>query len=252
MAMEAAERLEAELELLMAMYPRALSFSPTARELKYLSHSNEESNTGPPAILLLRLPDTYPMRGYPEIISATGRYKEDLRDATKAAFRSIRAPVGEEVLDALLLAFQDLVSSQDNSHQCESTKQSGSEESDAPTNRTIIIWLHHLLNTDKRRLALNPSIADPKISGVTKPGYPGVLIFSGESGVVGSHVLELRNQRWQAFQVRYDTDDDGAPSEIWRFKHGEGIREVASISDVAQSIINPQQREMFLGSIGVK
>ncbi|KAI1165634.1 hypothetical protein F5B18DRAFT_610475 [Nemania serpens] len=253
MATEAAERLEAELDLLLAMYPRTLSFSPKARELKYRSHCNEESSTRPPAILLLRLPDTYPLDGYPEIISAAGRYKEDLRAATKAAFSSIGAPAGDEVLDVLLLAFQDLVLSQDNSHQCEYAQQSESEGSDASHNRTIIIWLHHLLNTNKRRLALNPSMADPKISGVTKPGYPGVLIFSGERSVVNSHVLELRNQRWQAFQVRYDTDDGRAPpSEIWRFKHGVGICEVASMGDVAQSIVDPQHREVFLCSIGVK
>ncbi|KAI1200780.1 hypothetical protein F5X97DRAFT_70617 [Nemania serpens] len=62
----------------------------------------------------------------------------------------------------------------------------------------------------------------------------------------------MRKQKWQAFEVRYDTDDGGAPSEIWGFKHGVGIREVASMSDVAQSIVDPQQREIFLGSIGVK
>ncbi|KAI0544909.1 hypothetical protein F4679DRAFT_589015 [Xylaria curta] len=250
MEAEAAERFEAELELLLAMYPDSLSFSPKARELKYSHYGDDEASAKLHAVLLLRLPDTYPIDGSPEVISATGHYKEDLRSATKAAFGSIGAPAGEEVLDALLLAFKDLVSSQEDP--TETIGRPESQRTNALVNRTVIIWLHHLLNTNKRKLALNPSMAGSKVSGITKPGYPGVLIFSGERDAIESHVAELRNQRWQAFQVRYDTDDGGVLSEIWRFKHGEGIREVESMSDVAQSIIDSRQRELFLGSIGVK
>ncbi|KAI0479715.1 hypothetical protein F4859DRAFT_477098 [Xylaria cf. heliscus] len=255
MATEAAERLAAELDLLLAMYPDSLTFSPKARELKYSHCSDDEANAKPPAVLLLRLPDTYPLDGFPEAISATGHYKEDLRSATRATFCSIGAPAGEEVLDALLLAFGNLAGSQADSRRNATTQvtgQSASQTAVALANRTVIIWLHHLLNTNKRKLALNPSMADSKVSGVTKPGHPGVLVFSGERSAVESHVSELRSQRWQAFQVRYDTDDGGVPSEMWRFKHGEGIREVESMSDVTQSIVDPQQRGLFLSSMGVK
>ncbi|KAI0184466.1 hypothetical protein EV127DRAFT_516100 [Xylaria flabelliformis] len=255
METEAAERFEAELELLLAMYPESLSFSPKARELKYSHCSDDETRAKTPAILLLRLPDTYPLEGFPEVISATGHHKEDLRSATRAVFSSIGAPAGEEVLDALLLAFRDLATSQEDPRHNATTETIGKSEPQRTNplgNRTVIIWLHHLLNTNKRKLALNPSMAGSKVSGITKPGYPGVLIFSGERGAIESHVSELRNQRWQAFQVRYDTDDDGASSEIWRFMHGEGICEVESMSDIAKSIVDPKQRELFLGSIGVK
>ncbi|GAW17924.1 hypothetical protein ANO14919_073930 [Xylariales sp. No.14919] len=254
MATEAAERFGAELDLLLAMYPDSLGFSPKARELKY-SHRHDESSAKPPAVLILRLPDTYPLSGLPEVISATGHYREDLRSATKAAFCSIGAPAGEEVLDALLLAFRDLVSSQESLHRNTALQEASrpkSSETNVPANRTVIIWLHHLLNTNKRKLALNPSMVGSDISGITKPGHPGVLIFSGESSAVESHVVELRNQRWQAFQIRYDTDNAGAPSEIWQFKHGAGICEVGAMSDVAQSIVDPALKEVFLGSIGVK
>ncbi|KAI1151228.1 hypothetical protein F4825DRAFT_369851 [Nemania diffusa] len=254
MATEAAERCEAELALLLAMYPESLSYSSQARELKY-SHCDDISSGKPAAVLLLRLPDSYPLDGSPEVISATGHNKEDLRSAAKAAFCSIGAPVGEEVLDVLLLAFKDLVSSQEDLGLLATTQSSGQSELETrnvPANRTVIIWLHHLLNTNKRKLALNPRIADAKISGVTKPGYPGVLIFSGERSAVDSHVLDLRNQKWQAFQIRYDTDDGRVPSETWQFKHGAGIYEVESMSDVAQSIVSPQQKEIFLSSIGIK
>ncbi|KAI1288532.1 hypothetical protein F5Y03DRAFT_88484 [Xylaria venustula] len=251
MATEAAERFDAELDLLLAMYPESLSFSPKARELKYV-HLDDESSAKSPAVLTLRLADTYPLAGFPEVISATGHDKEDLRSATKAVFSSIESPAGEEVLDALLLVFRDLISSRESSHQNATVQRSEFSGTDTPANRTVIIWLHHLLNTNKRKLALNPSLGGMNISGVTKPGHPGVLVFSGEKSAVDSHVLELRNQKWQAFQIRYDTDNEGVPSEIWQFTHGTGICEVGSMSDVAQSIVDPQLKEVFLGSIGVK
>ncbi|KAI3333232.1 hypothetical protein F4824DRAFT_503267 [Ustulina deusta] len=254
MATQAAERFGAELDLLLAMYPESLSFSPEARELRY-SHCGGDSSAKSPAVLMLRLPETYPLDGFPDVISATGHDKEDLRSATKAVFRSIGAPAGEEVLDVLLLAFRDLAVSRESPRQNTTLQATGQSELrgvDALANRTVIIWLHHLLNTNKRKLALNPSMAGSKISGVTKPGYPGVLVFSGERSAVESHVLELRSQRWQAFQIRYDTDNDGVPSEIWQFKHGAGICEVGSMSDVAQSIVDPQLKQVFLGSIGIK
>ncbi|KAI0406444.1 hypothetical protein F4802DRAFT_557594 [Xylaria palmicola] len=251
---EAAERLEAELDLLLAMYPESLSFSPKARELKY-SQGDDEPGARRPAVLLLRLPDNYPLEGFPEVISATGHDREDLRSAAKAAFGSAGATAGEEVLDTLLLAFNDLVSSREGPHQSravQTPRQPESAGANALANRTVIIWLHHLLNTNKRKLALNPSTDGSNIVGLTKPGYPGVLLFSGERGAVASHVSELRNQRWQAFQIRYDTDDSGAQSDIWLFAHGAGIREVESMSDATRAIEDPQQREVFLASIGVK
>ncbi|KAI0521868.1 hypothetical protein F5B22DRAFT_594411 [Xylaria bambusicola] len=254
MEVEAAERFQAELDLLLAMYPDSLSFSAKGRELKY-SHWGDESGTKSPAVLTLRLPDTYPLVGFPEVVSATGHYKEYLRSPTQAVFSSTEAPPGEEVLDVLLLAFRDLVSSREGPSQkatVQATRETESQGMSELANRTVIIWLHHLLNTNKRKLALNPSMAASRVSGVTKPGYPGVLVFSGETSAIESHVLELRNQRWQAFQIRYDTDNEGVPSEIWRFKHGVGISEVESMSDVAQSIVDPQHREVFLNSIGVK
>ena len=254
MQAEAAERFEAELDLLLAMYPDSLGFSAKGRELKY-SHYDDELNSRSPAVLILRLPDTYPLARFPEVVSAAGHHKEDLRSATQAAFCSTATPSREEVLDVLLLAFRDLASSQESPDHNATTQAAGQSEPgeiSVRVNRTVIIWLHHLLNTNKRELALNPSMVATAISSVTKPGYPGVLIFSGERSAVESHVLELRNQRWQAFQIRYDTDNEEGPSEVRQFKHGAGIREAGSMSDVAQTIVDPHQKEVFLGSIGVK
>ncbi|KAI0390149.1 hypothetical protein F5Y17DRAFT_446011 [Xylariaceae sp. FL0594] len=252
------DRLQVELDLLFAMYPDTLTFLPKERELRF-SYPDEETKPGRTPILLLRLPDSYPLRGFPEVLSAIGCFKEDLRSQTIDAFRSIEIPEGEEVLDALILSFCDLISSRKQAHEGRidgSTRQSCPGESTGPANRTVVIWLHHLLNTNKRKLALNPFIAGAAISGITKPGYPGVMIFSGEESAVDLHVMELRNQRWQAFQIRYDDAGDfsnrGKPREVWRFKHGTGIREVESMSDVVQGILDLEKRDVFIHCIGVK
>ncbi|GAW25296.1 hypothetical protein SAMD00023353_0402000 [Rosellinia necatrix] len=54
-------------------------------------------------------------------------------------------------------------------------------------------------------------------------GAPKALLVA-----VQAHVAELRSQlRGGLFQVRYDTDgddDDGAPAEAWRLRHGAGVR----------------------------
>ncbi|KIW19894.1 hypothetical protein PV08_00469 [Exophiala spinifera] len=105
-----------------------------------------------------------------------------------------------------------------------------------PPSKTVIIWLHHLLATSKRKLAVSqphvnsnsnsnsttktakakakptsaspPSVSASTISGMTKPGYPGILLFSGPRDLVDAHVKELKDLNWQAFSKRYDSDED--------------------------------------------
>ncbi|CAJ2512139.1 Uu.00g077640.m01.CDS01 [Anthostomella pinea] len=248
---EAAARLEAELELLLAMYPDAITFSSRARELRY-SHPTNAPGLKATATLVLRLPDAYPVRDFPEVISAVGSRKEDLRSVTKTAFEKPDVAPGEEVLDALVLCFQELLSPQDSPPEQAVPHPTPLSPGRDVRPKTVIIWLHHLLNTNKRKLALSPSMSDSGIVGVTKPGYPGVLVFSGPGAIVDSHVSELRHQKWQAFEVRYDTDDESETKSTWRFSHDKGIREVESMSDVVQAILEPEHRELFLSSIGVK
>lgn len=260
MAHDGADRLAIELELLQAMYPEAISFSPKVREVRYV-HGPLASGTSTAAgTLLLRLPDLYPTEGVPEVLLASGPQKEDLRSSTMDAIANSGLSPGEEVLDAIVLSFQDLLSSraawlreEDRDGNLRKPRQSGEGELDDNEFRTVVIWLHHLLNTNKRKLALNPMITNHRINGMTKPGYPGVFVFSGPKSSVDTHVSELRSQRWQAFQVRYDSENDAdLGNRNWSFEHGTGIREVESMSDLTQGILNAGQREIFLNTVGVK
>jgi hypothetical protein len=96
-------RLETELELLEAMYPDQTHYDPKSRELKF-SHNDHAS-------LLLRLPESYPELGLPDLISATDAAKDDLRTRVKYAVTKLELAEGEEVLDAIVAAFQQVVES---------------------------------------------------------------------------------------------------------------------------------------------
>ncbi|KAL2429953.1 hypothetical protein ABEF95_013460 [Exophiala dermatitidis] len=274
---EAAERLEAELSLLQAMYPGAMSYDPKSREVHYTSTLTSTSAytlattaTAPSSsapTLTLRLPDMYPIKGVPEVIAARDRAKNDIRNRTKRALEESGLTGNDggegsaEVLDQIIEVFEfvaaaasaasaSAVPNGDGDDGREGTrsesKTSTSITDDGlgidvpvadttsdirdpqpdirPPTKTVIIWLHHLLALSKRKLAVTPSTtahthtttgtlssssSSSGISGLTKPGYPGIMIFSGPRDLVDAHVAQLKGLNWQAFQVRYDSDEDG-------------------------------------------
>ena len=238
-------RLETELELLEAMYPDQTHYDPNSRELKFANDRH--------ASFLLRLPETYPESGLPDIILATDATKNDLRAQTKIAVGELGLTEGEEALDAIIAAFQQLLESASSlSTPIEQNGSPTASASDASyTPKTVIVWLHHLLNTNKRKLALSPPPSTPPVSGLTKPGYPGVLVYSGPSSSVTEHVNLLKAQNWQAFQVRYEED------EVWQFAHGTGVKEVESMSEIVKGVevedgLSSKRKEEFLKAVGIK
>lgn len=243
-------RLATEIELLEAMYPGQAHYSPKSRELKFTHDSH--------ASLLLRLPENYPESGSPDIISAVDASRNDVRAQTKDAVKELSLVSGEEALDAIIAAFQQILetaASQSDARTQASNKHSHpiSEQDTSTTPKTVIIWLHHLLNTNKRKLALSPT----SLSGLTKPGYPGILVYSGPSKAVTEHVTVLKAQNWQAFNVRYEE------TEEWTFAHGKGVREVETMAEVAKGVEcaghgseiekrGRKQKEEFLKAVGIK
>ncbi|EHY52963.1 hypothetical protein HRR83_006204 [Exophiala dermatitidis] len=264
---EAAERLEAELSLLQAMYPGAMGYDPKSREVHYTSTLTSTSAytlattaTAPSSsapTLTLRLPDTYPIKGVPEVIAARDGAKHDIRNRTKRALESgsisAEESGGGEVIDQIIEVFESVAAAASASAVPDGDGDGGREGTRSesktstsitddglgidvpvadttseirdpqpdirPLTKTVIIWLHHLLALSKRKLAVNPTVqtgppslslssSASGISGLTKPGYPGIMIFSGPRDLVDAHVAQLKRLNWQAFQVRYDSDDD--------------------------------------------
>lgn len=251
------ERLHNELELLEAMYPGCIAFDSRSRELKYSPTS--EGNSLTKGMLVLRLPDHYPAKGLPDIITAKDAKGLDARTQVSSAFSELAVIEGEEALDAFILAFQDFVNESARDSPPQDTAIITSAEDSKQLRKTVVIWLHHLLNTNKRKLALSPGLDGGSVSGLTRPGYPGVMVFSGPKDAVDSHVAELRSQRWQAFQVRYDSEQDGNHGGddvdddlAWGFEHSTGVREVESLGEMAQGIVQAEHRETFLRVMGLK
>jgi hypothetical protein len=235
-------RLGLEIELLNAMYPEQASYDSKARELKFTQDG---------ALLQLRLPESYPESGFPDVIAANDARKSDIRTRTKAEVKELGLIEGEEALDAIIAAFQQVLESGDNARL---HLQDASETAQqANSSRTVIIWLHHLLALTKRKLALSPT----NLSGITKPGYPGIMIFSGPSPAVIEHVNTLKAENWQAFQVRYEEH------ELWKFAHGKGVKEVETMAEVVKGVElsdmknevkekGTKQKEEFLKAVGIK
>jgi hypothetical protein len=236
-------RLEMELELIEAMYPEQASYISKAREFKFTQQG---------ALLQLRLPESYPEAGLPDVIAANDTSKNDLRAVTKAAISELSLSEGEEALDAIIAAFQQVL---ENNQSAQDATQGALSVDKAlsDTSKTVIIWLHHLLALNKRKLALSPS----DISGITKPGYPGIMIFSGPSSAVAEHVNTLKAENWQAFQVRYEEE------ELWQFAHGKGVKEVETMAEVVKEFQlldgkknniekGNKQKQEFLQAAGIK
>ena len=235
------ERLHLELELLTSMYPDTLQFNEKSRELTF-SSTQEATDK-----MVLRLDPTYPLEGRPQILSARSRDGRDIREAIKSTIsRLCREMTTQEdtnpgeILDAVLAEFVEII----QANETDGNTYKGETAIEAvEASKTVVIWLHHLLATSKRKLALHPSSNATQIQGLTKPGYPGVLVFSGTKSAVDEHVNELKTQNWQAFAIRYEE------AERWHFN--EGIQEVETMAGAVQ-LIEEGRREVFLKVIGVK
>jgi mannose-6-phosphate isomerase-like protein (cupin superfamily) len=223
--------IDDEIALLQSMYPDEVTYDSKASQFTFKRGQGK---------LVLRLPGIYPKESLPDIIAATGREGVDVRAAAKGIIE--RQSRGEACLDAILIDFIELFESEESNgsnDENDASKNESSLQTARLRSKTMIIWLHHLLATGKRKLAINSQAS--QINGITKPGYPGVMIFSGPADVVEEHVHLLKQQRWQAFQVRYEED------EVWSFAHGPGIIEVESMGDVVADIeMNGEQRDTFM------
>jgi hypothetical protein len=229
--MTISDAFEDELALLENMYPEAIRFDNKASQLDFTHNKSSFS---------LRIPADYPVTSLPETLSAAGSRKQDLRDVIQELIR--QQEKGEPCLDSIIEEFMALVDNSDatikgSGEGTESFQATNSTEDNKK--RTVIIYLHHLLALSKRKLALNPSTQASAISGITKPGYPGVLVFSGSAEAIDEHVGELKGINWQAFQVRMDV------GEGWEFKHGGGIIEVETMAEVVSELGEGRKKDFL-------
>lgn len=190
--------------------------------------------------MVLRLEDDYLTNGRPIVLSASVGKRDISGEVKKQLLQEYEA--GEEVLDATVTIFDSLVADHELHATSEGLQQPVATDEPEGGHATIVVWLHHLLNSNKRKMALSPSRS---VSGVTKPGYPGVLVYSGPSNAVREHVAELKELNWAAFQVRLEVE------ESWTFTHGSGVKEVEDMGDLVAAI-EEAKKEDFMQAVKIK
>jgi len=74
-----------------------------------------------------------------------------------------------------------------------------------------VIWFHHIKSLQKRKTIL--ALAhEARLHGVSKPGFPGILLLEGCDALLDGVVGEIRSLRWQAMDLRYEARAIGGPA----------------------------------------
>ncbi|GJN92109.1 hypothetical protein Rhopal_005138-T1 [Rhodotorula paludigena] len=71
--------------------------------------------------------------------------------------------------------------------------------------KTVLLWSHHLLATSKRKDIVAWS-TELELYGLSKPGYPGVIIVEGLAHNADEFVCRIKQLQWKALQVRCELD----------------------------------------------
>jgi hypothetical protein len=105
----------------------------------------------------------------------------------------------------------------------------------------VLIWFHHLLSLTKRKAI----IALQSVRGISKPGYPGILVLQGHKYVLNDVIAELKGMKWQAMQVRSEIECDEKSLE-------SGVHEVESIAEVVERMEQLELGEWCLSALRMK
>ncbi|SCZ90508.1 BZ3500_MvSof-1268-A1-R1_Chr1-3g02032 [Microbotryum saponariae] len=119
--------------------------------------------------------------------------------------------------------------------------------------KCTLLWSHHLLATGKRKKIVQWS-TELGLWGISKPGYPGVIIVEGLEADADEFVHRIKQLNWKALQVRCEHVSDILPTpppEVsapgrheWLLRHHASlapvltdeirVKEVAGMNEVAE------------------
>ncbi|GAA5899178.1 hypothetical protein JCM5296_000358 [Sporobolomyces johnsonii] len=134
--------------------------------------------------------------------------------------------------------------------------------------KTTLIWSHHLLATSKRKDIVAWS-TELTLFGISKPGYPGVIVVEGAKEQVDEFVWRIKQLQWKALQIRCEQDGavvtpppDVSPPEAaaWAVRHRSHlgpvlssdlhhkicVREVEGLNEVGDIMRNAGLEDVFL------
>ncbi|KAF2149636.1 DUF1115-domain-containing protein [Myriangium duriaei CBS 260.36] len=231
------ERQLAELVLLQSMYPEEFQWQTAGGTEPSLSDIEDSD----PSVSLkldqftldLTLPSSYPSTSLPQAYLQCGPHiptttRKQARQHLTSTLTTLSP--GEESLDLLVTSLIPLLAS------LTTTSPSPQPTSPPTTSNTpvrihrLLLWAHHLLATSKRRDILSWS-RDLRLSGFSRPGYPGAILVEGEAEDVAEFERRIKALRWQALQVRGEEDSDTR-----MLGEGQGVREVEELSEVVKAL----------------
>lgn len=103
---------------------------------------------------------------------------------------------------------------------------SASRSSEPPTSSEQVvlgrraIYFHHIIAQTKRRVVIDWAL-ELELSGMSKIGWPGVVIVEGDEQNVQEYVRRLQHLRWQQMTVRGE--------QIERSERGQSIDEMRKL-----------------------
>lgn len=108
--------------------------------------------------------------------------------------------------------------------------------------KRILIWTHHLLALSKRKDIIQWS-SELHLNGISKPGYPGIIIVEGDGLEVDEFITRIKGLNWQAITVRHEETDT--------LRRLDGFHEVSDMSDVSKRMEGAGLRDMFMTAMKI-
>jgi hypothetical protein len=169
------------------------------------------------------LPKTYPSQSNPIVtFSALNLSKTD-HHALQTILRDLLSSLSSSTEERLLEIIESFTSSIPSASASTSTAESTilpQSVSHVP-DFVVLIWFHHLLSTTKRKAILSLH----SLRGISKPGYPGILVLQGPKNILDDAIVELKGMNWQAMQVRGEIESHEKFLD-------KGIHEVETVAEI--------------------
>ncbi|KAH7025590.1 hypothetical protein B0J12DRAFT_585010 [Macrophomina phaseolina] len=180
-------------------------------------------------------PRSYPASSVPQVFASFGpNVSNGERKRLRARLRDIvgQQEAGIECVDLIISDFRQAL---DDLHAaaCHGAAQrhyDAPKEARQSEGLRVVLWMHHLLATSKRRAIVQLS-KELGLGGFSKPGYPGSVYVEGEASAVRAFVDELKTMRWQAIQERASESVPLASIAL-----APGIQEVQGLGNVAEGL----------------
>ncbi|KAG0134715.1 hypothetical protein HOY82DRAFT_668364 [Tuber indicum] len=250
------QRQADELALISSMFPSefhlegVLGVEPPEKNPQFYIEIPDAS-----CALHFTLPATYPSTSPPEVFlqcdeKIPNAARSELRRKVNKAVSCL--PPGQECIDILLTEVMEILAPLSSRESIVTEDDNIQDVSNTPPVVVhALLWFHHLLSAQKRKNIV--AWARPlRLSGYSRPGYPGALFIEGEKESVGEYISQLKRLKWQAIQVR---DEYPAPSGQRVLAPDAGVEEVEGLSDIAEKLKKvggSRLEEWFLGGMKIK